>query len=384
MEIIDRFFTPPRGSFFLFGPRGTGKSTFVRRHFKNAVYLDLLEPDTFRTYSANPERLRERLRAENTSTDVVIDEIQKIPQLLSLVHTIIEEKAGWRFVLTGSSSRKLKRSGVDLLAGRSLLCWLHPFMASEIGSSFSFEQSVQKGLLPIVVDSDEPEQVLKTYAALYLREEVQMEGLVRNIGNFSRFLEAISFSHASVLNVSNVARECQVERKVVDGYLSVLEDLLLGIRIPVFSKRARRAVIAHPKFFLFDAGVYRSLRPKGPLDRPEEIEGPALEGLVAQHLRAWIDYSSKDFTLHFWRTRSGAEVDLVVYGSEGLFAIEVKNAARVHSQDLRSLKSFRQDYPESRAYLLYRGKERLVKDEILCLPCEEFLLALRPGQWFEK
>jgi predicted AAA+ superfamily ATPase len=383
METIDRFFTPPKSSFFLFGPRGTGKSTFVRRHFKDAVYVDLLEPDVFRSYSSNPERLRERLQGEPASTNVVIDEIQKVPELLSLVHSIIEEKQGWRFILTGSSSRKLKRSGVDLLAGRSLLCWLHPFMASELGPSFSLKESLRKGLLPIVVDSMEPDKVLQSYAALYLREEVQMEGLVRNIGNFSRFLEAISFSHASVLNVSNVARECQVERKVVDGYLSILEDLLLGSRIPVFSKRARRAVIVHPKFYLFDAGVYRSLRPKGPLDRPEEIEGLALEGLVAQHLRAWIDYSNKDSTLHFWRTRSGVEVDFVIYGEEGLFAIEVKNAARIHPEDLRGLKSFGQDYPESKAYLLYRGKERLMKDGILCLPCEEFLKALRPGQWID-
>lgn len=383
METIDRFFAPPKSSFFLFGPRGTGKSTFVRRHFKDAVYLDLLEPDIYRSYSSSPERLRERLLAETASTNIVIDEIQKVPELLSLVHSIIEEKQGWRFILTGSSSRKLKRSGVDLLAGRSLLCWLHPFMASELGPSFSLEESLRKGLLPMVVDSTEPDEVLKSYAALYLREEVQMEGLVRNIGNFSRFLEAISFSHASVLNVSNVARECQVERKVVDGYLSILEDLLLGSRIPVFSRRARRAVIVHPKFYLFDAGVYRSLRPKGPLDKPEEIEGLALEGLVAQHLRAWIDYSSKDFTLHFWRTRSGAEVDFVIYGEEGLFAIEVKNASRIHPNDLRSLKSFRQDYPESKAYLLYRGKERLMKGEILCLPCEEFLAALRPGKWVD-
>ena len=157
--------------------------------------------------------------------------------------------------------------------------------------------------------------MLETYAALYLKEEVQMEGLVRNIGSFSRFLNAISFSHASLLNVSNVARECEVERKVVDGYVAVLEDLLLGYRLPVFTKRARRAVVKHPKFYLFDAGVYRSLRAEGPLDRPEEIQGSALEGMVAQHLRAWIDYSPDNFTLYFWRTRGGVEVDFVVYGT---------------------------------------------------------------------
>ena len=265
------------------------------------------------------------------------------------------------------------------MAGRAVLAWLHPFLASELGSSFRLEDSLQNGLLPIVLDADEPERVLQTYAALYLKEEVQMEGLVRNIGNFSRFLNAISFSHASLLNVSNVARECQVERKVVDGYVSVLEDLLLGYRLPVFTRRAKRAVVKHPKFYLFDAGVYRSLRPKGPLDRPEEIEGSALEGLVGQHLRAWTDYSGDDVTLYFWRTRGGVEVDFVVYGPDGIVALEVKNSSRVHTRDLSGLETFRKDYPESKVYLLHRGKERLMKKGILCLPCDEFMTALRPG-----
>lgn len=378
MEIIDRFFDPPQESFFLFGPRGTGKSTLVKRHFQEAIYVDLLDPEVFRTYSANPERLRERLLASPGNITVVIDEIQKVPQLLSLVHSLVEQKGGWRFVLTGSSSRKLKRAEVDLLAGRALLCSLHPFMAAELGHGFSTQSAVQNGLLPIVLASADPIKVLQTYAALYLREEVQMESLVRNIGNFTRFLEAASFSHASLLNITNIARECQVERKVVEGYISVLEDLLLAYRLPVFTKRAQRALVAHPKFYLFDAGVYRSLRPQGPLDRPEEIEGQAFEGLVAQHLRAWLDYSGRGFKLHFWRTRSGVEVDFVVYGAEGLFAIEVKNAARIQPQDLRGLRAFKQDYPQSHAYFVYRGKERLMKEGILCLPCEEFLLSLQP------
>ncbi len=384
METINRFFKPPKQSFFLFGPRGTGKSTLVRRYFKDAIYLDLLDPEVFRTYSANPERLRERLLASGKTTTVIIDEIQKIPHLLDLVHILIERKTGWRFVLTGSSSRKLKRTGIDLLAGRALLCSLHPFTAAELGKTFSLEDALHHGLLPVVLDSADPNKVLQTYAALYLREEVQMESLVRNIGSFTRFLEAVSFSHASVLNVTNIARECQVERKVVEGYISVMEDLLLAYRLPVFSKRAKRALVSHPKFYLFDAGVYRSLRPKGPLDRPGEIDGHAFEGLVAEHLRAWIDYSGRSFTLHFWRTRSGVEVDFVVYGADGLFAIETKNTARLQPQDLRGLRSFKEDYPQSKAYLLYRGKERLMKNGILCIPCEEFLLALHPDHLIDK
>ena len=207
-----------------------------------------------------------------------------------------------------------------------------------------------------------------------------MEGLVRNIGNFSRFLEAISFSHASILNISNVARECEVERKVVEGYVEILEDILLGWRLPVFTKRAKRRLSVHPKFYFFDAGVFRSLRPQGPLDRPEETEGQALEGLVAQHLRAWSAYSRKKAELFYWRTQSGVEVDFVVYGTEGLWALEVKNAQKIHPADLRGLKSFQEEFPHSKALLLYRGQDRLKKDKILCLPCQDFLRSLRPDQ----
>ena len=384
METVSRFFQPPEGSFFLFGPRGTGKSTLMKAQFPDAIFVDLLDPEAFRTLSARPERLRERLSAEPHRKAVVIDEIQKLPELLGLVHALIEEKMGRQFVLTGSSARKLKRAGVDLLAGRALLCSLHPFMASELGDRFSLDDALQTGLLPVVMDAPDPARVLNTYAALYLREEVQMEGLVRNIGNFSRFLEAMSFSHASLLNISNVARECEVERKVVEGYIQVLEDLLLGYRLNVFTKRARRALVAHPKFYLFDAGVYRSLRPRGPLDRPEEVDGHALEGLVGQHLRAWIAYSGGDTSLFFWRTRSGVEVDFVVYGSEAFAAIEVKNAGRIHPADLKPLKAFKQDYPQCKAYLLYRGRDRLLKDDILCLPCDAFLKNLRPGHPLEN
>jgi predicted AAA+ superfamily ATPase len=384
MEIIDRFLQAPKTSFFLFGPRGTGKSTFVHQHFKNAIYIDLLDPERVRFFSAMPERLREMINAQPESGFIVIDEVQRVPELLSVVHSLIETKKGWTFVLTGSSARKLKRTGIDLLGGRALLYTMHPFMAAELGRHFNFDKALLHGLLPVVVVSEDPMEVLRSYAALYLREEVQMEGLVRNIGNFSRFLEAISFSHASILNMSNVARECEVERKVVEGYVGILKDILLGWHLPIFTKRAKRELSAHPKFYLFDTGVFRSLRPKGPLDRVEEIEGKALEGLVAQHLKGWAAYSRGERELFYWRTRSGVEVDFVVYGPEGLWALEVKNARRIHLADLRGLRSFREEYPDSKALFLYRGKERIVKEGILCLPCVEFIKELRPDRLLDQ
>jgi predicted AAA+ superfamily ATPase len=282
-------------------------------------------------------------------------------------------------VLTGSSARKLLRGGVDLLAGRAVVRTLHPFMAAEL-PEFSLEAALVTGLLPVVVAAPRAEDVLQAYSTLYLEEEVRLEGWARNVGDFARFLETVSFSHASVLNVSNVARECQIERKTAAAYVEVLEDLLLSFRLPVFTRRARRRTSAHPKFYLFDAGVYRSLRPRGPLDRAEEIDGCAFEGLVAQHLRAWIAYSGSNCELFYWRTRAGVEVDFVVYGADGFWALEVKNTSTVRSRDLRALKSFREDYPESEPILIYRGRDRLLVDGVLCVPGEEFLRGLTPDR----
>jgi predicted AAA+ superfamily ATPase len=253
-------------------------------------------------------------------------------------------------------------------------------MAAELGAAFDMDRALRLGLLPLVWDAADPADTLAGYVGLYVREEVQAEALVRDLGGFQRFLEAISFSHAAPLNLAEVARECQVNRKTVEGYLAVLEDLLLAFRVPVFTRRSRRAVTAHPKLYFSDTGVFRALRPAGPLDRPEEIAGAALEGLVAQHLRAWIDYSGVGAGLSFWRTRGGSEVDLVVYGPEVFCALEVKHAADVRSTDLRPLRAFREDYPEAGLRLLHRGTETLEIDGIRCLPCERFLRDLRPGE----
>ena len=379
MELVRRFFEIPDQSFFLFGPRGTGKSTWLREQLPDSLYLDLLDPALHRRLSARPERLRELLAGSPDRTTVVIDEVQRTPELLTVVHAILEEPSPLRFALTGSSARKLRRGGVDLLGGRALHRTLHPFMASEL-PAFDLGRALAVGLLPLVLDAGDPAGILDAYASLYLEQEVRAEGLTRNIGQFARFLEAVSFSHASQLNTAAVARECEVERKVVASYIGILEDLLLAFRLPVFRKRAKRATVVREKLYLFDAGVFRSLRPRGPLDRPEEIDGQALEGLVAQHLRAWAAYSEFDARIFFWRTRAGSEVDFIVYGDRGLQAFEVKNTRRVDSTDLRTLRAFREDYPEAEAAVLYRGKERLRVGEIWCLPVSDFLRKLVPDQ----
>jgi predicted AAA+ superfamily ATPase len=376
-RFTERFFTAPIDNFFIFGPRGTGKSTWLKKTFPDGYLIDLLDDRTFRTHIAHPERIKQIVKANPHTKCYIIDEVQKAPALLDSIHSLIEEYKSHRFILTGSSARKLRRGGVNLSAGRALLTHFHPFMAAELGVDFSLNDALRNGLIPLVVSAKSPDKTLAAYIALYLKEE----GLVRDIGAFARFLEAISFSHGSILNLSNIARECHVSRKIVENYLSIIEDLLLGFKIHVFTKRARRAMTAQPKFYLFDAGVYYHLRPRGPLDSPDEIGGMALEGLVLQHLKAWCDYSDGQVNCYFWRSRGGAEVDFILYGENYFNAVEVKNAKQIHPKSLRSLKTFLIDYPEASPILLYQGTEKLMVDGIVCCPVDDFLLQLRPNHW---
>ena len=383
MTTLPRFLAVPHGSFFLFGPRGTGKTTWLRERLPDALVVDLLRAEEFRRFAARPERLRELVRAVPPGGDVVVDEIQRVPELLNVVHELMESGARWRFVLTGSSARKLRRGGVNLLAGRAIVRTMHPFMAGELGSAFDLTTALTLGTVPTVHSSGDPASALAAYASLYVEQEVRAEGLARDVGSFSRFLEAAAFSHAATLNVSVVARECETSRSTVSGYLELLEDLLLAFRLPVFTRRAKRRLVAHPRFFYFDCGVFRSLRPAGPLDRPEEIAGPALEGLVAQHLRAWLAYSGADGRLYYWRTRTGAEVDFVLYGGLGIWGIDVMNADRIRPADLRGLGAFGDEYPEARLVLLYGGEHRLERKGVLCLPVSAFLARLTPAKGLE-
>ena len=273
MKEITRFVELPTQSFFLFGARGSGKSTLLKQRFPDALYIDLLLNSEYMNYLNDPDRLINLIKANPENRVVIIDEIQRVSTLLPVVHYLMEQDKKRIFILTGSSARKLKKEGTNLLGGRARLKRMHPFTAFELGEMFNLNEALSHGLIPVILSSDDPAEQMNAYLNLYLKEEIQMEGLTRNIGNFSRFLEAISFSHGSVLNISNISRECSVERKVVESYISILEDLLLSGRLPVFSKRAKRVLALHPKFYFFDTGVYKNLRPKGPLDVPEEVDG---------------------------------------------------------------------------------------------------------------
>ncbi|MBI4864910.1 MAG: ATP-binding protein [Candidatus Riflebacteria bacterium] len=347
---------PPSKSFFLFGPRGVGKTVWLHQQFPDAIFFDMLDHGVYTELLAAPQRLGDRVPVSHQGW-VVVDEVQRAPELLNEVHRLIESR-GTRFVLTGSSARKLRRRGVNLLAGRAVTRHLHPLTALELGQDFDLGTALRHGCLPMACTSRDPRDYLKSYVATYLREEVMQEALTRNVVAFGRFLEVASFSQGCVLNMAAVARDCSVSAKTVEDYFGILEDLLIAVRLPVFTKRSKRRLVSHPKFYYFDAGVYRSIRPRGPLDAPEEISGAALETLFLQQVRALNDYSDLGYSLHYWRTASGDEVDFVLYGERGLAAFELKMTEQVRAEDLRGLRRFCQDFPEARLHLLYLGSRR--------------------------
>ncbi len=365
---------PKDRSFFLFGPRGTGKTTWLKSVFPDALYFDLLDSETYNDFLARPNRL-DTLIPPSWSDIVILDEVQRVPALLHEVHRLIEKRK-LRFALTGSSARKLKKGDVNLLAGRALTLAMYPLTSGELGTDFTIKHLLTYGHLPSTFFGDDPGRYLESYVTTYLREEVQQEGLTRNLGAFTRFLEIASFSQAQLLNISEVARECAVHRKVAENYFSILEDLLIAERIPVFTKKAKRRTVSHQKFFFFDAGVYRTLRPRGPLDTSDDIDGAALETAVYQEIRALNQYFNYGYRMHFWRTRAGHEVDFILYGERGFHAIEIKRSARVTPDALRGLSAFIEEYPSAQSYLVYGGMREYYEGAIRVIPVDRFFQLL--------
>lgn len=362
---------PKDKSFFLFGPRGTGKTTWLKANFKSAIYLDLLDAELFNDLLARPDRLK-KIIPPGFRDWVILDEVQRVPLLLHEVHRLIED-SHFKFILTGSSARKLKQKEINLLAGRALTYHMYPLTALELKSDFNIQHSLKWGHLPSTFSEADPKKYLESYISTYLREEIQNEGLTRNLGAFSRFLETASFSQGAVLNISSVAQDSGINRKVVENYFSILEDLMIAHRVPIFTKKAKRKIIAHPKFYFFDAGVYRAIRPKGPYDLPEETDGAAIETLIFQELRAINSYLDLGYEIFYWRTVDQVEVDLIMYGENGLKAIEIKRTSKLNQRDFHGLKSFSKDYPMAKCYLLYGGDRKLFENNIEVIPIEEFL-----------
>jgi len=375
--MISRILKKPlehRKSFFLFGPRGTGKTWWVRHQLPTAIYIDLLDMAVYTRLLGSPNNLTDFI-PQNYNNWIIIDEIQRVPALLNEVHRLIEEKK-YIFVLTGSSARSLRKKGVNLLAGRALVYHMHPLVAQEMNEQFNLINALRNGLLPAILSEPDPKAYLKSYVNTYIREEVLQEGLTRNLSAFTRFLEVASFSQGQIVNMSAIARETAVNQKNISSYFDILDDLLLGYRLPVFTKRAKRDTVQHPKFYFFDTGVYQILRPKGLIDTQAEIEGAALETLFLQSARAINDYYSLEYQFYYWRTLAGNEVDFIFYGPKGFYAFEIKRTQTVSRHDTKSLRAFAKDFPEAKLFLIYGGKQKFYFDNIIALPLTEALLQL--------
>ena len=309
---IPRILEAPQKSFFLLGPRGVGKSTYLRIAFPDAHVINLLAEDTYQRLLANPGLLSAELRAVPGDRWVVVDEMQRLPALLNEVHRFIEEK-GLRFVLCGSSARKLKRAGVNLLAGRALHRAMHPFIPEELGEQFALDDALQHGLLPIVWDSEDRAETLAAYTHMYLKEEIQAEALVRNLSGFARFLPVAALFHAQPLNVANIAREAQVARTTVTAYLDILEETLLCFQLPAYETRLRVRERKLPKWYWCDPGIVRAIKKVTTPPTPEE-RGTLFEGLIAQLIRSYTDYRNLCDECFYWATaaHTRTEVDFLL------------------------------------------------------------------------
>lgn len=374
---------PPPGSesFFLWGPRQTGKSTLLRERYPDGFWVDLLKSEEYRRYLQHPELLRERTaNLDPGGRQVVIDEVQKVPALLDEVHWLMENR-GLCFALCGSSARKVKRGAANLLGGRAVRYELFGVTALEIGKEFDLERTLNRGYLPRIQNSRKPMQLLDAYVSDYLREEVAAEGLVRNLPVFSEFLNVAALSDTELVNHSSIARECGISSPTVKNHFGILEDTLIGRWLPAYRRRPKRRVIGAPKFYFFDVGVVNRLARRGTLRAGSELFGKAFENWVFHELSAHIAYADADASLAYWRLASGIEVDFIVNDMQ--VAIEAKASRRVTSDHLKGLRQLQLDHNVGRRILVsLEPKRRTTDDGIEILPARTFARLLTEGRLF--
>jgi predicted AAA+ superfamily ATPase len=369
-----RLFQLPKSSFFLLGMRGVGKSTLIRRTLKNAKMINLLDESLYQLYLSKPQAFAEDLSLVKREDWVVLDEVQRLPQLLNEVHRFIEEKK-IKFALLGSSARKLRRAGVNLLGGRAVQKWMHPFLPEELGDDFSLDTVLRYGSIPLIWNSSNPKEQLLAYLQLYLKEEVQAEAIVRNLPGFARFLPVVALFHGQVINVEAIGRDCGVARSTVEGYLQILEDTLIAFRMPAYENKLRVRQRAHPKLYWCDSGIVRAAK--------RQLEGLAIEergalfeGFIAQTLKAYRELGRLDCDqISYWSAgKNSVEVDFVIQRGKELIGIEAKSGTDPDNKWFAGLLALKDSVKLDRSILVYTGKRKYKHASgVEVLPVRDFM-----------
>lgn len=357
-------------SAFFWGARQTGKTTLLKMKFPNSIYIDLLLNTEFLRFNTTPDLLRQIVEAKQPQEPVIIDEIQRLPDLLNEIHWLITNK-GIRFILSGSSPRKIVRGGNNLLGGRALRYELFPLVSSEI-ENFNLLKALNSGLLPRHYLADNPKKLLEAYIGSYLKDEIMAESKIRNIGAFSRFLESAAFSNSEIINYSNIATDCGISSVTVKEYFQILEDTMIGRFLPAFTKRAKRRIIAAPKFYFFDVGIANILLKRSKIEHKSENFGHAFEHFIYTEIYAHSQYSGLKYDISYWRTATtNIEVDFILGESE--IAIEVKSSDSISGRHLKGLSQFSEDYKPKRSIIVSMDDYYRKIDHIEIMPWKFFL-----------
>ena len=364
-------------SMFLWGPRQTGKSTLLKQLFPDAPYYDLLKSEVYALYKMKPSRLRDECMMMEEGEIVIIDEVQKIPELLDEVHWLMVNR-GIHFILCGSSARKLKRSGANLLGGRAIRKTLHPLVSLEI-PDFDIDKAVNVGMLPRHYLASSPAKRIQAYVGDYLQQEVIAEALVRNLDSFTRFMEVAALSDGEMVNYTKIASECGVSSKTVKEYFVILQETLLGYMLPAYTKTVKRRVQVAPKFYYFDVGITNYLLHRDLLRRGTAEYGHAFEHLIVQEVMAYMDYSESMKGLSFWHTQNNAyEVDLVVGNAE--VALEIKSSDNITTSHLKGLKAFGEEHPDCKLIVVSLEERPRMMNGVEIWPAQIFLKRLWEGK----
>lgn len=373
---------PEKTSFFLLGPRQTGKSTLIDYRYTRAVWkIDLLLTDLFLAYSKDPSLFRreavEKIKHEEIRT-IFIDEIQRVPFLLTEVHALMRE-FDCRFILTGSSARKLRRGGVDLLAGRAVERRLFPFVYEEIKGRFDLKEALLFGTLPPLIGKTDSEKrdILSAYVNTYLKEEIQSEGIARNLGGFSRFLDLAAGQFAELVSFSAIARECHLPVRTVQSYYEILEDTLIGFRLPPWRKSLRKRLTAHPKFYFFDCGVTNAINRQLTAPLEAQLSGRLFEQFVVLETHRLLHYSQGEAGLYYWRTNHGAEVDLLIERHGKLISgFEIKATPNISGAHLSGIRAFKEEHPEIPCAVISTAPNAFEIEGVKILPWKQYLTEL--------